>query len=548
MSRRVGVARALAALLLARGLLDPGAAQADAPVSPASAAPEAPPDPGPIATTGGAELSQGTLPVGLSASLRLGWGFPLGDAFRTASGTKSLAGEFSGLFLPVQGDFGIVLARRFVLGGYLGMFGYPVLRAHGSGVAAMECHAPGVQRCSGSVQTFRLGVQALARFWVDRPIQPWAGLGAGFEYVEYLLDDGDVEPHRVAYWGPEIVNVQAGVDFRLTRHLKVGPYASLGVGQYNAVDVSGYGGPGIPVAIVGKTRHEWAHLGVRLTVEGDLRRPGSWPPGTPESGAAAPAETAVDGAAPPPPGDARTAPPAPGTPAPLAPPGAPELPAVAEEVPAPELGPPRDPLAPAAATFSLGFAAAASGGRMSDHFGATSDWWGSAPMLDVYLDGGMRVTPHLALVLSVDVALGDGSQKVRDWCAARQLTCGVAAGRISLQARYALTPAARRTVWLAAGTGIELSDLTLEPSGTGYSMTESARQTLTFTGWEFLKLGAGWDLRIRRGIGLGVFAYGSAATYSKVTSDGPRYAVPETLGGRKVHFWFVAGARVVLFP
>jgi hypothetical protein len=249
---------------------------------------------------------------------------------------------------------------------------------------------------------------------------------------------------------------------------------------------------------------------------------------------------------PPPPPDPAQAPAVP--PPDLSPvPPVPAVPRVVVEAPASRPAPPSEPIAPALLTFSFGLGAAGSSGSVGGHLGGTSDWWERGPMLLVYLDGGLRVTPHLALVLYVDVAVGEASRSIRSTCEAGNLECGVAAGRVGIQARYAFTPAARTTTWLAVGTGWEMTDLTLDKPGAD-SLDSSKSQTVSFEGWEILKLGAGIDWRLSRIVGLGLFAYGSVGTFSSVTSEGPDYLVPGDLGSRGAHFWFLAGARITLFP
>lgn len=234
-----------------------------------------------------------------------------------------------------------------------------------------------------------------------------------------------------------------------------------------------------------------------------------------------------------------------GEPAAVAPPPSP-LPAPLPAVVAPAPLPPRPPRPPLIPTFSFGLGATGSAGSVGGDLGATSDWWQRGAMLDVYMDGGARVTPHLALLLYVDVGVGEAAGVVEEYCAPRDFDCGVAAGRIGILGRYALTPSAPSTWWFAAGTGWESTDLTLTPPG--YDLASEETQTLTFDGWEILKLGAGWDLRLSRWAGFGAFAYGSVATYSKVSSDGPEYLAPGELGGQRAHFWLLGGARFVLFP
>lgn len=225
--------------------------------------PAAPPQPAaaaPVDATPSSETPPG--PLGISLSVRAGFAIPRGDAFATTSGATKLNSEFASR-LSFRGDFGVLLWRRLVIGGYLAVAGsWP--REHGSGPAGQMCQAPGVDRCM-TEPGFQAGVQALAKLMVDQAVEPWVGLGTGYEYVSYtsVTSTGrEIKTHSYAGW--DLLSVQAGADWRLFQIFKVGPYASVSIGRYDRIDVPG-------VTIERHAIHEWVELGVRGTFEGSFR-------------------------------------------------------------------------------------------------------------------------------------------------------------------------------------------------------------------------------------------------------------------------------------
>jgi hypothetical protein len=170
--------------------------------------------------------------------------------------------------------------------------------------------------------------------------------------------------------------------------------------------------------------------------------------------------------------------------------------------------------------------------------GRTDDWWTGFTLFQ--LEAGLRVNPATTVLLYLDGGGGDVPRSLLDACNARGYDCGAGSARIGLSVRYAFTPFANATPWISAGTGYESTGVMIKgPAGT---------EDIAFNGWEALKLGAGYDLRLARWFGLGAFAGFSLATYSKVAVDGPVYLEPGSLGGQRLHVWGQLGVRAILFP
>jgi hypothetical protein len=131
--------------------------------------------------------------------------------------------------------------------------------------------------------------------------------------------------------------------------------------------------------------------------------------------------------------------------------------------------------------------------------------------------------------------------KAKDLCDATGLDCTAATFKIGIGARYAFAPFARNTPWISAVIAREGTGLTLKGPG--------GDESIAFGGWEWLRLGAGWDWRFNRTFGLGAFTSFSLATYNGIsTNNNGMYVVAGDLGGGKTHTWFVLGVRAILFP
>lgn len=211
---------------------------------------------------------------------------------------------------------------------------------------------------------------------------------------------------------------------------------------------------------------------------------------------------------------------------------APPAPPAAQPVPFEEAN------APAGATFALGLSGAGLSGSVSDSYGSTSNWFGGFGQLD--LEGGVRVTPAWTLLLQLDLGAGGTGGPLGDYCSAHGLECAAGTVRFGVAARYAFTPFARSTPWISLGLGREGTAVSLKgPSGT---------ESVGFGGWEWLKLGLGWDLRFSRQFGLGAFLGYALGSYATLSSSGPGYLMPAELGSSRTHAWWMVGARAILFP
>lgn len=110
----------------------------------------------------------------------------------------------------------------------------------------------------------RYDLQTRAELRLDlaprRTVDPWFGLGAGWEVVHLSL--GSTTTSSATYQGPVLADLRFGVAFR-GRRIAVGPFlgAALGTFVTRSLDPAPHG----ESSSVGVALHEWFMLGVRGT-------------------------------------------------------------------------------------------------------------------------------------------------------------------------------------------------------------------------------------------------------------------------------------------
>ena len=171
---------------------------------------------------------------GLTLGARAGYGIPLGDAMSGVSLGDLVSGQ-----VPLQLEAGWRLDPSWRLGLYA-RYGF-------ASIAGASC--PAGASCSG--QNLGLGAEAVYAFGADR-IRPWVGAGLGVEW-----QTAKVAGNELRLFGLELLNLQAGVDFRPSAPVGIGPFASFSLGQYLTA-ASGGVRRDLTTAM-----HQWVQLGVR---------------------------------------------------------------------------------------------------------------------------------------------------------------------------------------------------------------------------------------------------------------------------------------------
>jgi hypothetical protein len=188
--------------------------------------------------------------AGFRLGLRLGYAAPSGDVGGDASGTIKMSDYIAGAF-PFQADLGGSIGKHLTLGGYVG-FGAGML----SNDMDNACAAAGLD-CS--VWTLRVGAQVLWNFIPDQLVDPWIGASTGWEMLYFGADNAGHD----SYSGWEMLGLQAGLDFHVSRIFAIGPYLTYSFGQYGSYDTEVTGIGSSSGSIPDKKMHQWFQIGVR---------------------------------------------------------------------------------------------------------------------------------------------------------------------------------------------------------------------------------------------------------------------------------------------
>ncbi len=240
-----------------------------------------------------------------------------------------------------------------------------------------------------------------------------------------------------------------------------------------------------------------------------------------------------------PPPPAYRPPPPPYPPPPYGPPPAYRPPPV-REAPPPAYADPRGgmpPISPLYAAFGIG--GAFMGGEVEQGLDTDRVF---DPQLDIFLEGGLRLNPHLALGLYVDIGVGDPASEVRaafPSCGVSGNSCTATTGRVGLLLRHTFQPRAYSTPWISVGTGFEWGDVSLQDD-----MGGGHQELFRYTGWEAIRLMMGVDLRTNPVFGIGLYGGVAAGRYSRFENASGEI----DLGREPFHTTVEAGLRFTLFP
>jgi outer membrane protein W len=193
----------------------------------------------------GPAAAQGRFRVGL----RGGYGWATGDYVVGHSMDELVSSE-----IPVTLELGYQLWDHLTLGAYGQYVFGTVASAQASDCAtvASEC----------SIVGYRTGLQVLVDLWPTGTVDPWLGVGIGYEWLAYEQDYG-YAISKLTFRGWNWIVLQAGADVRVTPWLAVGPYVSYGTGVFSTEveDIPPAGTNEITFADT--SEHGWLEAGVR---------------------------------------------------------------------------------------------------------------------------------------------------------------------------------------------------------------------------------------------------------------------------------------------
>jgi outer membrane protein W len=194
---------------------------------------------------------------------RTGYGIALGKVDDETDGelNKTIKGQ-----VPLWFDLGARFSDHHYLGLYFS-YGFGIKGDFVKSLCATtEAQVPGVD-VSCSTHDMRLGIQYLYHLKPPGELDPYFGVGVGFEWMamDVTASAGGVSSSAtVTAHGLEFVNLQLGLDVPVAGKFALGPFAAFALGQYSGASLGNDSGS-TSGDFASKALHEWIFLGLRGT-------------------------------------------------------------------------------------------------------------------------------------------------------------------------------------------------------------------------------------------------------------------------------------------
>jgi hypothetical protein len=185
----------------------------------------------------------------LELGVRTGLMLALGDDFRGLGVATS--SKYPG-FVPLELDVGVRFASGLVLGAYL-QYGAGLVKTCATGATC-------------SAHLIRFGADALFHVRPRAPVDPWVGIGIGYDIAALAQAPAGQPETTTTLRGLELFHLQGGVDFLAAPSLRVGPFLMLALGRYTVATAS-QGGADFTADIQNQSLHELLTFGVRSAFE-----------------------------------------------------------------------------------------------------------------------------------------------------------------------------------------------------------------------------------------------------------------------------------------
>ena len=171
-----------------------------------------------------APLARADESSGFQGAVRTGFTLPFGNVYGNGASSSGLAfsDSITG-FIPVMLEAGYRFNPNVMVGAF-GQYGFAIVKDCG----ATSCSAANIS----------VGVQAHYHFAPVDSVDPWVGLGIGYEWLPLTFSQNGAS-QDVTYKGFQFINAQFGVDFPVTSAFRLAPYVSLALGQYSTGSASG---------------------------------------------------------------------------------------------------------------------------------------------------------------------------------------------------------------------------------------------------------------------------------------------------------------------
>jgi hypothetical protein len=203
----------------------------------------------PATGPGGGSTSSGGSGSGFELGLRSGYGLPIGDAVQNGKMSDLISG-----MIPFWADVGYRIDPNWYVGGFY-QFGLGFVP---TSLSTAGCNVTGV---SCSIMEHRFGLNVHYHFLPDQNLDPWVGIGAGYE-IYRLSASAQGLTASASFSGFEFGNAQLGLDYKVSRAFGIGPFVMITIAQYSNASAS-VAGQDIPVPAFNKTIHEWLIFGLR---------------------------------------------------------------------------------------------------------------------------------------------------------------------------------------------------------------------------------------------------------------------------------------------